>query len=66
MKSKNASENLMNNNTFITGLAGYQNLYLKKVFFHLYGHIILSIDEMIPSVRPNQGDTIFCFAPTQI
>lgn len=60
MKPKNAPENLMNKR-LRTGLSSDQ----KKISFHLYGHKILSIDDVNPSVRPNQGE-IFCYAPTQI
>lgn len=63
MKPKNAPEHCMKKR-FITGLSSNQNLYLKKVFFQ-YGHKILSVDEVIPNIRPNQGK-IFCYAPTQI
>lgn len=64
MKPKNAPENWMNKR-LRTGLSSDQNLQVKKVSFHLYGHKILSIDDVNPSVRPNQEE-IFCYAPTQI
>ena len=57
-------ENWINKKKFTNGISSDQNPDLKKLFFHLYAHKIISMMK-IHSVKPSEG-SIFCGAPTQI